>query len=63
MTAAVVLEVLVVVAYVLVLLWALAEIVSADKSATYKLAWLAVVLLFPVWGLVVYYATADRGAA
>ena len=55
-----VLDWLVIAAYVIVLLWALVEVVGSDRAAIYKLAWLAVILLFPVFGLVVYYATADR---
>jgi len=51
---------LVIAAYVVVLLWALVEVVSSDRAAIYKLAWLAVILVFPVFGLVVYYATAER---
>jgi len=55
-----VLDWLVIAAYVIVLLWALVEVVSSNRAAIYKLAWLAVILLFPVFGLVVYYATAER---
>ncbi|HEX5060515.1 MAG TPA: PLDc N-terminal domain-containing protein [Kofleriaceae bacterium] len=51
---------LVIAAYVVALLWALVEVVSSDRAAIYKLAWVAVMLVFPVFGLVVYYATADR---
>lgn len=55
-----VLDWLVIAAYVVALLWALVEVVSSDRAAIYKLAWVAVMLVFPVFGLVVYYATADR---
>ena len=40
-----VLDWLVIAAYVVVLLWALLEVVSSDRAAIYKLAWVAVMLV------------------
>ena len=51
---------MVVVAYVLAILWALVEVVSSDRTAIDKLGWVAVILLLPVFGLVIYYVTAER---
>lgn len=51
---------LVIAAYVIAVLWALVEVLGSDRAALHKLAWVALLLLMPVFGVVVYFATAER---
>lgn len=55
-----VLDWLVIAAYVIAVLWALVEVLGSDRAALHKLAWVALLLLMPVFGVVVYFATAER---
>jgi hypothetical protein len=48
------------VAFVIALIWALVEVVASERGFLAKLAWIAVILWLPLFGVVVYYATAER---
>jgi hypothetical protein len=53
-------ELLVITILALVMLYAVGEIVFSERSTLLKLAWIALIVFMPLFGVVVYFATADR---
>ncbi|HEY5922696.1 MAG TPA: PLDc N-terminal domain-containing protein [Kofleriaceae bacterium] len=53
-------EVLVITVLVLVMLYAIGEVVFSERSTVLKLVWIALILMMPLFGVVVYFATAER---